>query len=209
MTVREPEPQCVPAPPPGATDASADASAHRPEASAGAENAEARLRGIVDRHYDSLWRTLRYLGVPEALTDDAAQKVLCVLARRLNDVEKGAEMSFLFSTAVRVASETRRAARRDRTQPVEDIDVFLASGPNPEDLVDQRRAHEVLSEVLAGIPIDERMTFILYEIEELTLAEIAEILAVPAGTIASRLRRARKAVQDIVRRRSARLGGRS
>ena len=118
-------------------------------------------------------------------------------------------MSFLFSTAARVAAEARRAARRDRMHPVEDIDSFLTSSPNPEDLVDQRRAHEVLSEVLAGIPIDERVAFILYEIEELTMAEIAEMLALPMGTVASRLRRARKAVQEIVRRRSAKLGGRS
>lgn len=204
MTVRELEPGRVPLLPPDATATPPER--HDPEK--GAENGERRLRRIVDRHYDSLWRTLRYLGVPEAVTDDAAQKVLCVLARRLGDVEEGAEMSFLFSTAVRVAAEARRAARRDRTHPVEDIDAFLASSPNPEDLVDQRRAHEVLSEVLAGVSIDERVTFILYELEELTMAEIAEMLSLPMGTVASRLRRARKAVQDIVRRRAARLGGR-
>lgn len=204
MTVRQPEPGCAPLPPPEAPGALPA----RPDASDSAEDGETRLRRIFDRHYDSLWRTLRYLGVPEALTDDSAQKVLCVLARRLNDVEEGAERSFLFSTAVRVAAEGRRAARRDRAKPVEDIDALLASGPNPEDLVDQQRAQKVLSEVLASIPVDERMAFILYEIEELTLSEIAEILEVPMGTVSSRLRRARKGVEDIVRRRSARRGGR-
>lgn len=123
-------------------------------------------------------------------------------------------MSFLFATAMRVAAETRRAARRDRLTPVEDVDSFLASGPNPEDLLDQRRAHEALGQVLEAIPVDERMVFVLFEIEELKLTEIAGVLGIPMGTVASRLRRARKAFQSIVQRRSAagqtrRRGGRS
>jgi RNA polymerase sigma-70 factor (ECF subfamily) len=178
-----------------------------------AETPTARLRRVIDCHYDSLWRTLRYLGVPDASVDDAAQQALCVLARRLGEVAPGAEMAFLFATALRVASETRRAARRNRAQPVQDIEAFLAPAPSPEELVDEHRAHEVLEEVLRAIPIDLRLVFVLFEIEELGLAEIAELLGIPTGTVASRLRRARESFQSIVRRRqsaraSAERGGR-
>ncbi len=178
------------------------------------ETSTARLRRVIDCHYDSLWRTLRYLGVPDASVDDAAQQALCVLARRLSEVAPGAEMGFLFATAIRVASETRRSARRNRTQHVGDIEAFVALAPSPEELVDERQAHAVLEQVLAAIPLDLRLVFILFEIEELGLAEIADLVGIPMGTVASRLRRARESFQSIVRRRlaaqaSAERGGRS
>ena len=50
------------------------------------------------------------------------------------------------------------------------------------------------------------MTFVLYEIEELTMAEIASVLELPPGTVASRLRRARAAFSERVQR-FARQGG--
>ncbi len=163
--------------------------------------ANRRLRAIVDQHYHFLWRTLRYRGVPAELTDDCAQQVLVVVARRHADIAPGAEMSVLFSTAARVASEARRAAGRRRTTPVEDVDSFAAAAVTQEELVDERRAHQALRNVLDDIPEDIRMVFVLFEIEELTLAEIAAVVGIPQGTVASRLRRARARFQALARRR--------
>jgi len=126
-----------------------------------------------------------------------------VLARRLNDIEPGAEMAFLFATAIRVASEARRAARRNHSEPSDRIDAFPANGPNPEELVDQRRAHETLRQVVDAMPADLRVVFVLFEIEELSLSEVAGLLGIPAGTAASRLRRARDSFRAIVKRRQA------
>jgi RNA polymerase sigma-70 factor (ECF subfamily) len=166
--------------------------------------ADARLRSIVDRHYSFLWRTLRYLGVPDGATDDAAQQVLCILARRLSDVRPDAEMAFLFSTALRVASEARRESRR--RPPMVAVNVDTCSAPaTPEDLLDERRAHEVLREILEALPIDLRAIFILFEIEELTQVEIASLTGLAQGTVASRIRRAREKFRELVRRRSATL----
>lgn len=50
------------------------------------------------------------------------------------------------------------------------------------------------------MPEEQRDTFVLYELEQLTLAEIAEIGRVPLGTVASRLRRARAHFQVRVNR---------
>ncbi|HEX3770388.1 MAG TPA: sigma-70 family RNA polymerase sigma factor [Polyangiaceae bacterium] len=167
------------------------------------ETPEERLRRVVDRHYDALWRTLRYLGVPDASVDDAAQQALCVLARRLGDVSPGTEMPFLFATAVRVASDVRRAARRNRSQPVGDADDFTGALPSAEELVDERKARAILEAVLEELPAELRVVFVFFEVEELSLAEIAALLAIPIGTVSSRLRRARERFQAIVRRRQA------
>ncbi|HXX68909.1 MAG TPA: sigma-70 family RNA polymerase sigma factor [Polyangiaceae bacterium] len=162
-----------------------------------------RLRRIVDTHYDFVWRTVRHFGVDESSAEDAAQQVMCVLARRLDEVAPGAEAAFLFSTALRVASEARRAARRRPIADVPDLDAIAAGVPSPEELVDERSAREVLRRVLDAIPFDLRVVFVLFELEELTVAQVAALIGIPVGTAASRLRRARETFHAIVRRMHA------
>jgi RNA polymerase sigma-70 factor (ECF subfamily) len=183
----------------------------------GAPAGPERLRAIVDQHYDFVWRSLRHLGVEEAGVDDATQQVLCVLARRLADVHPGAEMSFLFATATRVAREARRSARRHPATPASDeMDSLAGTFPSPDEVLDERRAREALARLLDRLPDELRAVFVLYEIEELTVGEIANIVGVPVGTATSRLRRARERFRDLVRRassappatREARMGGR-
>jgi RNA polymerase sigma-70 factor (ECF subfamily) len=162
-----------------------------------------RLRVLVDEYYDFVWRSLRYLGLPPADADDGAQQVMCVLARRLGDVKPGAERSFLFSTATRVASTSRRARRRHPADAAQDPEALMASTPTGDELLDERRAHEMLHRIIQGMPVELRLVFVLYEIEELTTPEIAATVGVPVGTIASRLRRARETFQAIVKRMQA------
>lgn len=205
MTVRELQPSCSAAGAArgvaldGATVAVPDRRLDSAERAASPD----RFRRIVDAHYDFLWRTLRYLGVPDGTNEDAIQQVLCIVARRLDDIAPGTEMSFLFSTAMRVASEGRRFERRHPAIPVDDVDRFVGPSPTPEELVDTRRAQETLRQIVQAMPVELRVVFILCEIEELTLAEAAECVGVPAGTVSSRLRRAREKFKWLVRRRVA------
>jgi RNA polymerase sigma-70 factor, ECF subfamily len=181
----------------------------RADASGPSAAATIRLRGVIDRHYDFVWRTLRYLGVDDASAEDASQQVMCILARRLGEIALGAEMSFLFSTAVRVASEARRAARRRPASDGSDVDELVAAVPSHEELADERCARDVLRAVIDSIPTDLRVVFVLFELEELTLAQIAAMVGIPIGTAASRLRRARESFHGIVRRMQARQGHRA
>src|SRR5258706_514128 len=73
---------------------------------------EGRIRALFELHYDFVWRSLRRLGVPTDAADDGAQEVFVVAARRIGDIILGAERSFLFGTAMRVASQARRARAR-------------------------------------------------------------------------------------------------
>jgi RNA polymerase sigma-70 factor (ECF subfamily) len=168
------------------------------------DDAGDRVREVIDRHYDFVWRTLQYLGMSEANAEDGAQQVMCVLARRIAEIEPGAETSFLFSTAVRVAAENRRnARRRPPAFDVVDVEALVAETPSADELVDRQRAREVLGRVLEAIPEDLRIVLVLVEIEELSSPAIAEMIGVPLGTVASRLRRAREAFRAIVARMQA------
>jgi RNA polymerase sigma-70 factor (ECF subfamily) len=163
----------------------------------------ARLRRMVDAHYDAVWRTVRFLGVPDANAEDVAQQVFCVAAAKLAEIVLGAERSFLLATAWRASSESRRAARRRPAASDRDIDELEAPLPSPEQLLDRKRARAELQSVLDAMPGDLRMVFVLFEIEELTLPEIASATGARLGTVTSRLRRAREAFQGIVKRRNA------
>lgn len=215
------------APPAGAGPAPWEASEAGPRSDAGRAGgagrdprAEARLRAMVDEHFDFIWRSLRRLGVLPGDVDDCAQQVFVVASRRLDAIAPGSERSFLFGTAMRVASGDRRTRARRREVSLEhgaggaDDDPAGEEaggahhpGLSPEDAADQRRARALLDEVLAQMPIDLRTVFVLFELEEMSTPEIAELLEIPGGTAASRLRRAREEFQRLVARASARARG--
>ncbi len=173
-----------------------------------AEKPDARLRRMVRDHFDPLWRFLRRLGVYDADLDDAMQEVIVIAAERLADIPHESERSFLFGTAFRVGSEHRRRREGRREVGEEQLVDHRDPLPEPDALSDQARARALLDGVLETMPSDLRAVFALYEIEEMTMAEIAQLLALPPGTVASRLRRAREQFEREVERiqeRGARL----
>jgi RNA polymerase sigma-70 factor (ECF subfamily) len=158
-----------------------------------------RLVALVRAHFDSVGRLLRALGVREADVDDAAQQVFVVLSRRIAGVTPGTERGFLYRTAVNVAAHARRAIARSR-ESVEEEPTACSAEALPDELLDQRRARECLDRILETMPLDLRTVFVLYEIEELQVPDIAALLEIPLGTAASRLRRAREDFQQRVHR---------
>jgi RNA polymerase sigma-70 factor (ECF subfamily) len=184
----------------GSTSAELDAPPAPPRAAA----ADERLRTMLAAHYDFIWRLLRRLGLPSDRAEDATQKVFFVASGRLDQIKADSERSFLFGTALRVASETRRDAswRREqlRAEPPETADP----APLADELIDRSRARALLDDILDAMEEDVRVVFVLFELEGLKTGEVAELLALPMGTVASRLRRARALFQTMVTRLRAR-----
>jgi RNA polymerase sigma-70 factor (ECF subfamily) len=164
-----------------------------------------RLSGLVERHFSDVWRFLRRLGVREDGVDDAAQDVFLVAARRIEEIRPGSEKSFLFGTALRTARTHRR--RQAREIPDENVDPGLDMSPGPDERFDEQQKCRLAHELLDALDDDLRQVFVLYEIEGFTMQRIAELTEVPAGTVASRLRRARDEFQARLDRHRARLRG--
>jgi len=168
---------------------------------------EQRFRSAVDASYDVVWRFLRRLGVPEAAAEDAVQQVLLVFAKKLDTVEPLAERSFLLATALRVAADYRKQASRRR-----EVSDDLALGgepslaPDAEAELDRRRARRVLDDILARLPTELCHVFVMCDLEELTMSEAAHALGIPAGTVASRLRKAREMFGELAAAERRRLG---
>ena len=163
-------------------------------------DAESRLRALFHEHYDFIWRTLRRLGLDAGRADDAAQQVFVTASRKLEGIREGGERGYLFGIALRVASDARRASARRRERPLEHAGDPADPGPLAEEALDKHRARALLDAALAKLPLDLRVVFVLHELEELAMSEIAELVGIPSGTVASRLRRARQEFEAIVSR---------
>ncbi len=161
-----------------------------------------RFRRIFDEHFPFVWRTLRRLGVAEESLPDASQRVFWAAARRLDDIAHDRARSFLFGTARRVASDFRRISRR--TVPTDQGDAIADTVmPTTDELVDQKRARELLDQLLDLLQDDLREVLVLQEGEGMSLSEIAQLLEIPLGTATSRLRRAREEFRRLLKRRMA------
>jgi RNA polymerase sigma-70 factor (ECF subfamily) len=145
----------------------------------------------VEAQYDFVWRSLRRLGVAAGDVDDSVQRVFLTTAAKLASVRSGSERSFLFQTALRVAADYRKARRRRREVSSDMLPEELDTAPVGEELLSLQQARRHLDGILDGMPMELRVVFILSDLEEMTMSAIAELLNVPAGTVASRLRRAR------------------
>ena len=158
------------------------------------------LRHLVDAYFAFIARSLRRLGVDETDVDDATQKVFMIAARKLDAIEPDREKVFLYATAMRVASETRRARHRRDAAERAAAEVVRSRSPTPEDAATTRQARALLDEILDAMPMEVRTVFTLYELDEMTMAAIADLLAVPTGTVASRLRRGREIFHSVSKR---------
>jgi RNA polymerase sigma-70 factor, ECF subfamily len=163
--------------------------------------AEVRLTHVVELSVDPVFRTLRRLGVPEADIDDCIQQVFSTLTKRIADIGIGAERAFALGTAVRVAADYRRTQRRRRDEATDpnELECSDRGELSPDALLEQKRGLELLDAIIDQLPADARAVFVLTELERLTMAEVAQLLEIPAGTVASRLRRARERFESICR----------
>jgi RNA polymerase sigma-70 factor (ECF subfamily) len=164
----------------------------------------ARMARLVSNHFDFIWRSMRRLGVAEGSAEDAAQQVFLVASKKIGPVPEERERRYLFAIALRVASAERRQRRRHPENPSDDDLEFESSEPGPEELIDRKKARLVLDGILAELPLEYRVVLVLHEVEDHTMAEIAKLLQLSPGTVASRLRRARELFDAALTRYRAR-----
>jgi RNA polymerase sigma-70 factor (ECF subfamily) len=162
--------------------------------------ANSRMTCLVDRHLDSVWRLLRRQGLSPPDADDATQQVFMIASQKLELIVPGSERSFLYGIALRVASNARRTRRRHPEELHDELDARAAAIAAPEERAELARAWALLDELFAKLPEEQARVLSLAEIEQLEVPEIAAVEGIPVGTAASRLRRARAAFRELLRR---------
>jgi RNA polymerase sigma-70 factor (ECF subfamily) len=138
----------------------------------------------------------RALGdTPDA--EDAFQVTFMVLARKAGSVQPSSQVA---RWVYGVASLTARKARANRSRRREVNIDFEIDRPASEDVMDHDLAR-VLDEELGRLPEKLRLPVVLCKLRDLTVAQAADELGWPVGTVASRLSRGREALAARLTRR--------
>jgi RNA polymerase sigma-70 factor (ECF subfamily) len=163
---------------------------------------EGGFEALYSAHVGFVWRCLRRLGVRESDLMDLTQKVFLTAFVKLESFEgRSAITSWLFGICQRVASDYRRSAPIRREVALDQAE--LDRHAQEEDVVqasDAKRRAQLADAILAKLPEEQRLVFVLFEVEELSGEQIAELLELPVGTVRSRLRLARDAFRREVKR---------
>lgn len=150
-------------------------------------------------HGPFVWRVLRSLGVADAEVDDLCQEVFLVVHRKQGEFEGRSSLrTWLYAICLRIAAAHRRKVGREIATAVPPEPPNLSPGPHEHAI--RRQALENLDQALLALDEDKRAVFVLYEIEGLAMAEVAEVVGAPLQTAFSRLHAARKIVEGKLRR---------
>ncbi len=145
------------------------------------------IETLFSAHADFVWRSLRHFGVADVDLEDQTQEVFLIAHRRREDCEGQHPRSWLFGIARRCAAAYRRRSHRRHERPVEAL-------PERSDTRDPSVGAEIdlLSRVFASLDEDKQAVFLLYEIEEMSMREVAEVLQIPLQTAYARYHAARR-----------------
>ncbi|OJH39781.1 RNA polymerase subunit sigma [Cystobacter ferrugineus] len=150
-----------------------------------------------------VWRTLRRLGVREEDLEDVCQEAFVVVHRRLSDFDGSATVrTWLFGICRRVASDYRRRAHIRRETAVEELPEG-AQAPEQVEVVARKQARALLDRILEELDEDKRAVFVLFELEQWPMAEVAQAVGCPLQTAYSRLYAGREHVKQAVARARA------
>ena len=160
---------------------------------------------LYEAHFDFVWRSLRRLGVPASAVDDAHQEVFLVAYRRLGEFGGRSSLkTWLFGIALNVVRHHRRSLMRERAQQPLLEAVHETSDHGPLEAAAKSEAAAVLQTFLTRLDDDKRAVFILAELEQMTVVEVAEATRTNLRTVYSRLRAARAEFEQAVARHRAR-----
>ena len=110
---------------------------------------------------------------------------------RLYDAKRGPLRGFFLKVVRNRCLDVLRQRRRRQASADELPQLADSSTPQPDQAVEQREMLALLRLELDSLPAQQREIILLRDFHELSYAEISEVLSIRAGTVMSRLHRAR------------------
>ena len=152
---------------------------------------------LYDDHHEAVRAFAARLLGDDTAAEDMVHEVFVVLPKALQRFRGDSSIrSFILGIAANRSKHHIRKACRRRV-----IHERLARTParesgDPETNYGRRELALLLQRALDSLPADQRVTFVLCEVEERTSADVAEIVGVPAATVRTRLFHARRKLQN-------------
>ncbi len=155
---------------------------------------------LLRRYYDSVQRFFLNKCTIAEVADLVQETFTACVEARDRVQRKGRFRSYLFAVAHNVFCGHLRKRYRAGTEVDIDETSVQAITKSPSSVLAQRREQRLLLEALRAIPLKYQVTLELHYWEQLTTSDIAEILAIPAGTVRTRLGRARDVLEAAMSR---------
>jgi RNA polymerase sigma-70 factor (ECF subfamily) len=150
---------------------------------------------LFREHAPHVWRAVRSLGVHESDIEDVCQDVFVVVHRRLPTFEGRSSLrTWIYGIALRVVADYRKKAHRAHERLLERMPEREVEATQEASSA-HREAWRMLDFVLDSLGEERRQVFVLYELEQLPMREVAAIVDCPLQTAYSRLEAARELVQ--------------
>ncbi|MFC4120561.1 RNA polymerase sigma factor [Nonomuraea zeae] len=150
----------------------------------------AALADLVARWRVPVWTYVRRMLDAER-ADDVTQEIWLAVVRGLPRLrEPGRFAPWLFTIARRSVTDRLRSEYADRREDL------AAGDPAAEDPIEAMVDRADLVSALSALPVMEREILVLYYLEDLPVEECAQICQIPAGTVKSRLNRARRLLRE-------------
>lgn len=135
---------------------------------------------------------LRDTAAADDLVQDCLERVIAHWHRRRSDDPRTWVFAILHNLAV---NRLRQTVRRGEHVPFEKVDESaFAQQPTQEDSLMRRDVLQALEQ----LPEEQRSVLLLVSVEDLSYSQTAEVLAIPVGTVMSRLSRARERLRQIL-----------
>jgi RNA polymerase sigma-70 factor, ECF subfamily len=158
----------------------------------------AAFEAIYRRYRDWVVHLAHRFTGDEGLALDVSQETFVYFLRKFPGFRLTAHLkTFLYPAVKNLAIAARR--KRDRYQTGEEGEYFLETLASPEPSASRPNG---LAAVLAGLPEEQREVLLLRFVDSLSLAEIAGAMAIPLGTVKSRLHNALATLRSAPRTRA-------
>ena len=151
---------------------------------------------LVRRHQDRLWRiALRTLANPEDAADAVQEALVSAYRSAAGYRGDAAVTTWLHRIVVNACLDL---ARRRKVRPTSPLEGSAADErPAPDLLGSRETATEILA-ALRQLPIEQAAAIVLVDVEGYPVADVADILEVPVGTVKSRCARGRARLAEML-----------
>ena len=150
--------------------------------------------------FDQLYNFARWMTQDTAEAEDLVQETYAKALRGFSSFKLGTNFrAWMYRILRNSFLSSRTGLRTMVVLDGENDDALLpAQRTTPESLMLEQADRETVQQALADLPVPFREILLLCEVEEMSYQEIAETLAIPVGTVMSRLSRARKSLRELL-----------
>ena len=158
------------------------------------------IDALYERHLSQVKRWARQLAGPAADLEDLVHDIFLVAFRKgFQERGEASVDTWLFRIAHHEVRAKRRRSRLRRLLLGRHQDTLVPPAPNtPQQEMERREQHVRLYQALDRLPDRYRTTLILYEIEELSGEQVAELTETNLGTVWVRLHRGRERLVQLL-----------